>query len=163
MKRLQTVHIAVALACSALLMAACASKPATKDSAPSAVDVVTRTGELPPQTLPPGACGLFLWTNGEPLRFVFFSKAGTDTAVMDVDGEERTLRLTSAKGDLFGQFMTRMTYASDKGNVGVSFRPGEQLDGGQRIDGGRLSLVDKDGWETMIPVFGLSACQPDSQ
>lgn len=162
MQSLRTTHLAMILM-AGIVLTACASKPNPEAPAISAADVVSRTGELPPQTLPPGACGLFLWTNGEPLRFIFFSQAGTDTAVMEIDGEQRALRLTSSKGELFGQFMTRMTYASDNGNVGVSFTPGEQLDGGQRIEGGHLSLVGKDGWETMIPVFGLSACQPDSR
>ena len=162
MQSLRTPHLAMILM-AGIVLTACASKPKPEAPAISAADVVSRTGELPPQTLPPGACGLFLWTNGEPLRFIFFSQAGTDTAVMEIDGEQRALRLTSSKGELFGQFMTRMTYASDNGNVGVSFTPGEQLDGGQRIEGGHLSLVGKDGWETMIPVFGLSACQPDSR
>ena len=162
MPNLRLSHLAMILLSGAVL-SACASKAKSEPSVISASDVINRTGELPPQTLPPGACGLFLWTNGEPLRFIFFAKAGTDTAVMEIDGEQRELRLTSSKGDLFGQFMTRMTYASDQGNVGVSFSAGEMLDGGQRIEGGRLSLVGKDGWETMIPVFGLSACQPDSR
>ena len=162
MQSLRTPHLAMILM-AGIVLTACASKPKPEAPAISAADVVSRTGELPPQTLPPGACGLFLWTNGEPLRFIFFSQAGTDTAVMEIDGEQRALGLTSSKGELFGQFMTRMTYASDNGNVGVSFTPGEQLDGGQRIEGGHLSLVGKHGWEPMIPRFGLSACQPDSR
>lgn len=152
---------AAALLASFAILAACASKPAPAPAVTSAADVLAKTGELPPQTLAPGACGLFLWTQTEPVRFVFFSQAGTDKAVMKIDGVDTALELTSVGGDLFGQFMTQMTYRSAAGNVGVTYRPGDLLDGGQRIESGRLSLVNKAGWETMIPVLGLSACQPE--
>lgn len=143
------------------MLPACASKPAPAQTVTSAANVIARTGELPSQTLAPGACGLFLWTQSSPVRFVFFAEAGSDKAVMNIDGTESPLELTASRGTLFGQFMTEMTYRSPDGNVGLSFRPGELLDGGQRIQNGRLSLVSRDGWETMIPVLGLSACQPE--
>ncbi|WP_373004301.1 hypothetical protein [Hyphomonas sp.] len=145
------------------MLPACASKPAPAQTVTSAANVIARTGELPSQTLAPGACGLFLWTQSAPVRFVFFAEAGSDKAVMNIGGTQSPLELTASRGALFGQFMTQMTYRSPDGNVGLSFKPGELLDGGQRIEDGRLSLVSKDGWETMIPVLGLSACQPESR
>jgi hypothetical protein len=154
--------LAVLLA-SAGVLAACASKPAPTPTVATAADVVAQTGQLSPQTLAPGACGLFLWTQSPPVHFVFFSEAGTNTAVMNIDGTETKLILTSSRGDLFGQFMTQLSYKSPTGNVGVTFTPGELLDGGQRIEGGHLSLINKEGWETMIPVLGLSACQSEAR
>jgi hypothetical protein len=150
-----TVFVAMAM------LPACASKPAPAQTVMSAANVIARSGELPSQTLAPGACGLFLWTQAEPVRFVFFAEAGSDKAVMNIGGTQSPLELTSVGGSLFGQFMTQTTYRSPDGNVGLSFKPGEPLDGGQRIEAGRLSLVSRDGWETMIPVLGLSACQPE--
>ncbi len=150
-----------ALLASMAMLPACASKPAPAQTATSATKLIAGAGELPSQTLAPGACGLFLWTQSEPVRFVFFTEAGSDKAVMNMGGTESQLELTSSSGDLFGQFMTQTIYRSPDGNVGLTFKPGEMLDGGQRIEDGRLSLVGKDGWETMIPVLGLSACQPE--
>lgn len=150
-----------ALLVSMAMLPACASKPAPAQTVTSAANVIARTGELPSQTLAPGACGLFLWTQSAPVRFVFFAEAGSDKAVMNIGGTESLLELTASRGALFGQFMTQMTYRSPDGNVGLNFKPGELLDGGQRIENGRLSLVSKDGWETMIPVLGLSACKPE--
>jgi hypothetical protein len=143
------------------MLAGCASKPAPAQTVTSPANVIARSGELPSQTLAPGACGLFLWTQAEPVRFVFFAEAGSDKAVMNIGGTQSPLELTSVGGSLFGQFMTQTIYRSPDGNVGLSFKPGEPLDGGQRIEDGRLSLVSRDGWETMIPVLGLSACQPE--
>tara|TARA_R110002051_G_C8607793_1_gene481404 strand:+ start:213 stop:701 length:489 start_codon:yes stop_codon:yes gene_type:complete len=160
MRHPHSICVATLLAAMAMLPA-CASKPAPAQTVASAATVIAGTGELPSQTLAPGACGLFLWTQSAPVRFVFFAEAGSDKAVMNIDGTESPLELTSSGGALFGQFMTEMTYRSPDGNVGISYKPGELLDGGQRIEDGRLSVVSKDGWETMIPVLGVSACQPE--
>jgi hypothetical protein len=154
---------AICLTAVLALLGACAGTPSSSSELTSATEVLKSTGELPSQTLAPGACGLFLWTQSPPVRFVFFTEAGTQTAIMNVDGTETPLQLTSTGGSLFGQFMTQMSYSSASGNVGISYRAGERLDGGQRIANGRLSLVSKDGWETMVPVLGLSACQPDER
>tara|TARA_R110002073_G_scaffold83847_3_gene199751 strand:- start:219 stop:707 length:489 start_codon:yes stop_codon:yes gene_type:complete len=160
MRHTHSICLAALLASMAMLPA-CANKPAPAKTVTSAANVIAKSGELPSQTLAPGECGLFLWTQSAPVRFVFFAEAGTDKAVMNIGGTESPLELTASRGTLFGQFMTQMTYRSPDGNVGLSFKPGELLDGGQRIEHGRLSLVSKDGWETMIPVLGLSACQPE--
>lgn len=118
-------------------------------------------GELVPQTLMPGSCGLFLWSQTSPTRFIFFSEASTDKALMNIGGVESPLELISESGDVFGQFMTQMTYRSPAGDVGLSFKSGEILDGGQRIKDGRLSLIRETGQEeSTIPVVGLRACQP---
>ena len=154
---------AISLAAALAFLGACAGTPDSSSELASAAEVISNSGELPSQTLAPGACGLFLWTQSPPVRFVFFTEAGTDTALINVDGTETPLQLTSTGGSLFGQFMTQMTYRSPTGNVGISFQPGERLDGGQGVKNGRLSLVSKDGWETMIPVLGLSACQPEER
>ncbi|MEQ9437351.1 hypothetical protein [Hyphomonas sp.] len=156
---MQTLN-AIGLVAALATLGACAGTPDSSSGMTSATEVISNSGELPSQTLAPGACGLFLWTQSPPVRFAFFTEAGSDTAIMNVDGTETPLQLTSTGGSLFGQFMTQMTYRSPTGNVGVSYQPGERLDGGQRIRNGRLSLVGRDGWETMIPVLGLSACQP---
>jgi hypothetical protein len=154
---------AISLAAALAFLGACAGTPAPSSALASAAEVISNSGELPSQTLAPGACGLFLWTQSQPVRFVFFTEAGTDTALINIDGTQTPLQLTSTGGSLFGQFMTQMTYRSPTGNVGISFQPGERLDGGQRVRNGRLSLVGKDGWETMIPLLGLSACQPEER
>ena len=160
---MRTTPTAICLMAALALLGACASSPSSASELASATEVIKSTGELPSQTLAPGSCGLFLWTQATPVRFVFFAEAGADSAIMNLDGTETSLQLTSSGGSLFGQFMTQMSYRSANGNVGISYRPGERLDGGQRIENGRLSLVTKDGWETMIPVLGLSACQPEER
>lgn len=146
-----------ALFAAAFLLCACASAPPAKQ--PTATDLIGDTGELPAQTLAPDACGLFLWTKGEPRRFVFFNEAGSDQAVMKLKGVETALQRAGSGGEIFGQFMTRMTYNGPDGTVSMEIEPGEKLEGGQRIDTGRLVMTNKEGWETILPVLGLRACQ----
>jgi hypothetical protein len=44
--------------------------------------------------------------------------------------------------------------------ITVSVVPGENIEGGQRISSGKILMTDPEGWETIMPVLGLRACQP---
>ena len=59
-------------------MSALRSSPGKAPVAPA--PDVTVSGSLPSQDLAAGECGLFLWTQSEPRRFIYFSKAGSRTA-----------------------------------------------------------------------------------
>ena len=45
--------------------------------------------------------------------------------------------------------------------VELRMEPGEQLVGGQRVPEASLTVIDSEGWRTMIPVAGVTACQPE--
>jgi len=122
-----------------------------------------RPGELGPQTLQPDECALFLWTATEPRRFIFFSKAGSKAAKLSLQGMETDLIQTGASGDLFGQFMTETVFSAPGQTITVSLTPGEEIEGGQRIRSGKILIRDGEGWETILPVLGLRACQPGGQ
>jgi hypothetical protein len=151
----------LALLAGAVLLAACASnggKPV-----PPAPDVPI-AGSLPGQDLAPGECGLFLWTQGTPRRFIYFSRAGAATAESMLAETRQTLALVRQGGTLFGQFMTEMDYVTPEGeSVSLQITPGDMVDGGQKIASGRFKLLNAGGWETVIPVAGLRACQPDPE
>ncbi|MEO0882945.1 MAG: hypothetical protein AAFY34_09435 [Pseudomonadota bacterium] len=117
---------------------------------------------LPPQRLDPGDCGLFLWSQTEITRLVFFARAGENVASVFIEDGAVPLTLTRARGDIFGQFLTDLTYvipASDR-QISVTFTPGEELEGGARISSGRISYMDSEGWTRVLPVLGVRACQP---
>ena len=115
------------------------------------------------QDLAPGECGLFLWTVAEPRELTFFSKAGTQSALADFGGDTQSLTLTDASGELFGQFMTSMNFdiTGGGGSMTLSIEAGELIDQGQRTKAARLLFVDADGWETIVPVAGVRACQSE--
>ena len=83
---------------------------------------------------------------------------------MLMDGTPQTLRLASAGGDIFGQFTTEQSWRVDTNDQSIELlvEPGEFLVDGQRVDGGRLNVVDAEGWQTIIPVAGARACRSEA-
>ncbi|MDP3459465.1 MAG: hypothetical protein Q8S09_09340 [Hyphomonas sp.] len=153
------------LASATVLIAACAGGPkpvgGTAKAAASAVSAVPKEG-LPPQELKPGQCGLFLWGMSAPRKFVFFKEGTSRTALILVDGVAISIPMTSAGGDVFGQFMTQMKFVSSASGQTViaTIEPGQPLDGGQRVESGNLLFRNADAWETVMPVTGVRACLP---
>lgn len=116
---------------------------------------------LPAQELLPGECGLFLWTRRENPEFIFFSKAGSETAVFWLDDAVQNLSRTSAGGDIFGQQLTEQTFVLQDGRkMEMSMVPGDMLVGGQRVPEVSIRVLDAEGWATMIPAAGVTVCQP---
>ena len=151
-----------------LALAGCASSPdslqdtrARMMAMQPAIDSVPSSG-LGPQDLLSGECGLFLWSKTDVSKFIFFSKALTGTAVFAQGELPIELTQSTAGGDIFGQFNTRMEFVSDDNRVLLlTVVPGEMLDGGQRLETGLISLTDKEGWQTKLPVLGVRACQQE--
>lgn len=119
---------------------------------------------LPPQTLVPGDCGLFLWSKTDTTKFIFFRRAGDSTASILIGDAETPLLAEDFSGDIFGQFFTEQTFTSRNSAhaVSLSFEPGDELVDGARIDNGILRITDPEGWLTTIPVLGVRACQSES-
>ncbi|RIJ20568.1 hypothetical protein D1224_15780 [Henriciella barbarensis] len=125
-----------------------------------AVSVIPQSG-LQAQTLASNECGLFLWSKTQPDRLIFFQRAASGQARMIIANETIDAVQTANRGGIFGQFMTKQVFLTPSGQqVLVSFEPGEELQGGQRIDNGRLTITAEEGWRTVIPVLGVSACKP---
>lgn len=153
------------LAAAICTIAACAGSPergaARAAEAAAAISAVPAEG-LPPQRLDAGQCGLFLWGMSAPRRFVFFTEGSSGDALVLLGETPTTIPMTSAGGDVFGQFLTRMSFEdpASKAKVTVSIKPGEPLEGGQRVDSGNILFRDAEGWETVLPVTGVRACMP---
>ena len=162
---------AVALAA---LVGACSSQPDpvpenTEATAPAtsvtsdllpAMNVVPKSG-LGPQQLESGECGLFIWNKTDPTQFIFFEKSQTGRALMKLGGETAALTQIANRGNIFGEFMTEQGFAGPGGEqILLTVQPGDQLQGGQRIERGRLTVTTAEGWRTVIPVLGVRACKP---
>lgn len=152
--------------CAILMLSACASSsdPKSTNSAKALStipNVTAPTSGLKAQQLQPGECGLFLWTKGLPNTLIFYSKAGTNTALLKSNDAEQPITLIDASGDIFGQFMTQQTYqAPNQVTVSLNFSAGKAMEDGQRISNGHLTRISAEGWETIIPIVGVRACQP---
>ncbi len=159
-------HVTPQLIAATLFVVGCASQPRLPDDPQArlaaiqpAINSVPTSG-LGPQELESGECGLFLWSQTDVSKFIFFSKALTGKAVFAQDSQPVQLTQSSAGGDIFGQFNTRLEYVANDGRVlNLSLVPGDMLEGGQRIESGLLSLADREGWLTKLPVLGVRACQ----
>lgn len=117
---------------------------------------------LGPQALAPGDCGLFLWSKTDESSFIFFSRAVSGVAVFKPEEEVLNLQQIGTGGTIFGQFNTQQSYAVGDGSlVEVTFDAGDTLTGGQRISDGLITITDREGWRTKLPVLGLRACMPE--
>lgn len=125
-----------------------------------AVSVIPESG-IGPQTLESRECALFLWSKTDPSQFIFFQRAASGSARMRLAAETVEVVQTGNRGQVFGQFMTEQSFLAPGGEtVEVSFQPGEELQGGQRVEEGRLTITSGDRWRTVIPVLGVRACRP---
>lgn len=157
----------LAILFTSFLIASCTSTPKdstarlSENALEATIAEVPAEG-LPPQTLEAGECGLFLWVMAAPRRFTFFAEASSSEALMLHEGTPQKLIATETDGEVFGQFFTEIQYLSADGawSVNVSLKPGEMLEGGQRVESGRLVTTGSDGWETVLPVTGVRACIP---
>jgi hypothetical protein len=161
---------ALALACVLLLTltSACGAMRSRNDRAeraeraPQAVRAgELRLEELAPQPLVRGACGMFLWARtGEQSVFVFVAFANPAEAHVRLDGRARVLRRSAAEGPSQHGHFEEQTYA-DSGltiETDVQFSA-EPLRNGAVISGGVMRVRDREGWETIVPVTGMVACQ----
>lgn len=147
-------------------VANCASAPTIQNDPQArlaaiqpAIDSVPASG-LGPQELKSGECGVFLWSQTDVSKFIFFSKALSGSAVFAQGRQPMRLTQSGVGGDIFGQFNTRMEYVANDGRVlTLDLVPGDLLEGGQRIESGLLTLADREGWLTKLPVLGVRACQ----
>jgi len=145
-----------------LTVLGCASARPPAQTAPAPAPAMQGPfGEVAPQSLQPGQCGLALWTRTPSARRVFWAYAVPPVARMTIAGRALDLRRTEESGEpLFG-FPPQARYAA--GDVAVSvdvdFESRSDLVGGAVVRNGTISYVDRTGAELVLPVAGLLACQ----
>jgi hypothetical protein len=138
---------------------ACAAPRQPAQSAPAAIE--GPLGEVAPQSLQPGQCGLALWTRAPSAQRIFWAYASPPIARMVIDGRALDLRRTEEVGEpLFG-FPPQARYVAGGVSVAVDvdFESRSDLMGGAVVRAGTISYVNPAGAELMVPVAGLLACQ----
>ena len=181
---MRPIQTSLSLVAAIALLTACESLPGAREAAPQeateaaapqvsaadaalaaqglapAVSVIPQSG-LGAQTLAANECGLFLWSKTQPDRLIFFQRAASGQARIKIADQTVDAVQSANRGNIFGQFMTEQTILAPGGQqVGISFTAGEELQGGQRIDDGRMTITAEEGWRTVIPVLGVRACKP---
>lgn len=114
--------------------------------------------------IPPGRCGMILWTqNGSRIAPIFRSVDVT-TATMRIEGEEMPLLLQSQDGELrLGMRAKQVFAATGESNGGVVVEAklnwGQAFPGGSYVSGGTLTVIGADGWRRILPVAGIAGCK----
>lgn len=129
--------------------------PAAAEAAPVSGPI----GVLAPRDLDDGECGLFLYSRRAAPQFIFYAQDGAGIARMNLDSAEVSLtRKDAARRDLAAE----QAYQGENGlRVELNLEIGEALTGGIRIPAGSLRLSQPDGWDLVVPVTGLTACQAE--
>jgi len=121
---------------------------------------LTANKGLAARNLSAGECGLFVWT-GNSKRFILFAQNGHQAVLA---GENSELPLQPAViptgADAFGQYPAQI-FKDDFDNLyTLKFDAPVTLDQGLRYASGTWRFNTKDGWDKVIPVYGLSTCIP---
>ena len=150
-----------------VLWASACATPSVSTDAPSSLAGTAQADAsidapsgLPPQTLEPNECGLFLWSKTDTSRFVFFMKAGAQDGLVLLEDTPTRITKTGESGDLFGQFFTDLRFVTASGaQIALSYEPGEPLSGGARISNGLIQFKNAEDWRITLPVLGVRVCQ----
>lgn len=134
-------------------------KAAERVNPPTTID--QRLGSLQSQRLGAGECGMFLWSRAEDRPLIFFSNTKTGDARVMVDGRQQEILRVSGTGEaVAGQQPNQSFLWRDlRFNVAVDFERRRELTRGAVIQRGTLQLQHRDGWEYVVPVGGLVACE----
>jgi len=107
------------------------------------------------KTLEPGECGLYVWTADAAKTFTLFATPSELSYFRD--GE--TISLTE-KNPTRPPSSSREFFDPDGKSLALTLLSPQDIDGGRRFKAGRLTSLSDDGWEKVVPVVGLYACQP---
>jgi len=117
-------------------------------------DSKTRKG-LMNKTLASGECGLYVWTADTTKTFTLFATPSEITYLNDASETSLTEKNPTTPPATSREFMDQQGKA-----LTLTLLSPQQIDGGTRYKAGRLTSISEDGWEKVVPVVGLYACQP---
>lgn len=114
---------------------------------------------LSARTLARDECGLFVWTAGAKRRFILFSQADKKTGLWAKNGEI-PLALIRAEGLSAHMQYPVSTFETPSGQVlALALAEAQVITHGTRFKSGTLTYTTQEGWDKIVPVVGLAACQ----
>ncbi|MCI5043569.1 MAG: hypothetical protein MRY72_02635 [Aquisalinus sp.] len=119
---------------------------------------------LPVTSLPPGQCGMLLWTLDEREPVLVFRAIEGQGAEMIIEGQSTQLNLTSQSGESrYGitstQQYTALAANADINSINVDAFFGLAFENGVYVENGLITLTNNQGWERLLPVAGLTGCR----
>jgi hypothetical protein len=140
----------------AALLSVCA--PVSLAQAPRPVELE----QLEPQDLNPGECGMFLWTRDGRQTLVFAAFDKPRLARLRADGHTWSIPRTAFRGEANSGHFEHQRFANDDMTVDadIVFDEETKLADGAVVRDGVVRIVSRRGWETVVPVGGMTACKP---
>jgi hypothetical protein len=143
--------------------AACAHQPSVVENLQSAPPRMSEhpLAELPTQQLQRGQCALVLWSRDTmPVRIAVTLD---QPAVARISPKGRVIELTrvaQSGQSVHGQY-PQQQYRGEGFSLDVSFLADDArpLAGGAVVSSAVVKYVDANGWTSVMPTFGLIACQ----
>lgn len=161
---------ALIIAVLALAAAGCASVSLPGGSpAPQTASVQAQAApdqpvaSLPPQTLAPGGCGLFLFERRAPRRFVLFEDLSAGAVKIVHDGEIFELGAAEQRGALVTGESFRRVYLDPRRNMTFTLtgEVGDETGSGPRLEDVLLTVQTLDGARVVRPLGGVRSCEDD--
>lgn len=149
-----------------ILLGACTTSPGRFSDTPDTLDETAFAGligALSPQDLRTGQCGLFLWSRDDTRDLVLFGSGSRAEAKMNIAGQDVTFARTAAEGaNTLGQYPRQSYQRGDLSiNLSMDIEPRPNLSGGAVVPRGSLRFEQTGGWNLVLPVGGIIACQPE--
>ena len=107
------------------------------------------------KTLAAGECGLYVWTADAAKTFTLFA---APSEVSYLKGG-KTIALTE-KNSTVPPASTREFMDPEGKSLNLTLLAPQEIENGIRYKAGRLTSLSDDGWEKVVPIVGLYACQP---
>lgn len=107
------------------------------------------------KTLAAGECGLYVWTADAAKTFTLFA---APSEVSYLKGG-KTIALTE-KNSTVPPASTREFIDPEGKSLNLTLLAPQEIENGIRYKAGRLTSLSDDGWEKVVPIVGLYACQP---
>lgn len=110
--------------------------------------------------LPPGKCGMILWTLDEKAPTPIFSYVAGEPATIAVNGAPISLTLAeTAGGGEYGVFERQQFVGGAGYDALVTVNFGLGFDGGTYLERGLVSVNSRNGWSLVAPVAGIAGCR----
>lgn len=144
-----------------MLVSACATSETSAVAIEQARQLSRQTDVLPPQTLPVGQCGLFIFGRSEPFPFILFENETARQAQVLHDQQVHELGVSPQAGTFAPGERFRRVYLHNQTNrvFTLTGMVGEETGSGPRLEDALLRVRDLDGTETVRPVGGVYSCR----
>ncbi|MBB4657614.1 hypothetical protein [Parvularcula dongshanensis] len=122
-------------------------------------------GPLEDVDIPPGRCGLILWTRAGASAVPIFRSIDDGSASMVIEGERVALNLVGRGGETrLGipaiQRFDGVLSTAGPVQVSVESRWGEAFPAGAYVSSAAVTVAGADGWSRVVPTAGIAGCKP---